>query len=110
MIIANGTIQAKTTSDKTVEFDEFGLPIEQTNADELGEPIECQYRAVNLNYVAVTKEMAPHTLASYEILIEGGSFEAPALILKDRDGRTVGEFSVVRTEPLDAVSQVRIIV
>lgn len=112
MIIANGTIEVKTITDTAIEYDEFGIPNESGKVAKWGSPIECQYRAVNLDYVAVTNDLSPHTLASYEILIEDSMipFDAVALRLRDKDGNEVEEFSIVRMIPIDAVSQIKIVV
>lgn len=107
MIIPNGTIEfIKNTGGG---LDSNGYPVAPTV--KYGCPIPCQYTPNNHNYLAESNGEA-YTKASYSILVEHlkPCKKTERLRLKDKWGRTVREFSVLEFEPLDAVSQVRIIV
>lgn len=106
MIIPNGTIEFKTKSAGGID-PETGYPIKPTSVA-WGDPIECQYLVNKYNQLAKTKS-EPYTQATYSVLIESDRhIEGEQVRLKDKAGKTVGEFSVIQVEPLDAVCEVRI--
>ena len=113
MIIPNGYIEFITA--KGVTLDETtGHPV-TTNDIEYGELIPCQYQAASLNALAFSNGESV-TKASYTIYVESYYMESmwgattERLRLRDRNGSIVNEFSIIRTEPLDAVCQYKIVV
>lgn len=106
MIIQNGTIEIKMKTGGGID-PATGFPVRP--AEEWGAPIPCQFYANRRNNLG--RSNGEHfTVASYIILIEFLSFEGEEIRLSDRTGRTVGEYSVMSAEPLDAVSQTMITV
>lgn len=107
MIIQNGTIESVTLSNGGLDAT-TGHPTAGEKA--YGTPIPCQYYASRYNAQAKSNG-EPVTAESWIILIENlWEFNADILRLKDLAGTEVGEFSVIRKEPLDAVCEVRITV
>lgn len=106
MIIANGTIETKIKTGGGID-PETDYPIPPTIS--WGNPIPCQYRANHYSKRGKANGEA-FTVASYEILIEEQSYDAETLRLRDLDGRTLGDLSVIEIEPLRAVCQIRILV
>lgn len=113
MIIPNGYIEFITV--KGVTLDETtGHPVTAKDV-EYGELIPCQYQAASLNALALSNGESV-TKASYNIYIESYYMESmwveatERLRLSDRNGNAVNEFSIIRTEPLDAVCQYKIVV
>ena len=106
MIIANGTIETKIKTGGGID-PETDYPSKTSVT--WSKPIPCQYRANNYSKRGKVNGEA-FTVASYEILIEEQPYEAECLRLRDMDGRTLGEFSVIEIEPLRAVCQLRILV
>lgn len=107
MIIPNGTIEFIKQSSGGIDAN--GYPVAATA--EYGNPIPCQYEANSHSYLGKSEGEA-FIRASYAILVE---YVKPLdmterLRLKDRFGNTVKEFSVLQFQPLDAVSQFRILV
>lgn len=111
MIIANGTIEVKRKTTTGTGLDpETGFPIAPSRVS-WDSPIECQYSANR--YDKLGRAQGEHfTVASFTILIEEQQplFEAEQVRLKDRNGKLLGEFSVLAIEPLEAVCQTRIMV
>nr|DAM65276.1 MAG TPA: hypothetical protein [Caudoviricetes sp.] len=110
MIIENGTIELKqkTTSGGGIDPN-TGYPIKPSSVG-WSAPIPCQYFANKYNNIG--RVSGEHfKVAQYTVLIEaqplGG---AEQLRLKDRAGHTVGEFSIIQAEPLDAVCEIRILI
>lgn len=106
MIIANGTIETKIKTGGGIDPD-TDYPIQPTVS--WGNPVPCQYCANHYSKRGKANGET-FTVASYEILIEEQSYEAENLRLRDRNGRMIGEFSVIEIEPLRAVCQTRILV
>jgi hypothetical protein len=86
MIIANGTITAKTWA----------------------QPVPCHIK-VNRGNNLGKQNGNTFTVASYEVLIESQPFNAGRVRLTE-NGRDLGEFSVLWTERLNAVGAVKIVV
>ena len=111
MIIANGYIQPKqkTATTQAVIDPTTGHPRKGAVEANWGERIECQYSANRYNALGrVLGE--PHTDRSYEILIEAQPFAAEQVRLLNLAGEIVGEFSIISATPLDAVSQIKLLV
>lgn len=109
MIIENGTIEVKGKKAGGIN-PESGFPVLSTDVS-WGKPILCQFYHVKMNNLAiVNNEHYKH--ATYEILIEEqvGGFSAEQIRLKRLTGEEVGEFSVISSEPLQAVRERKIIV
>lgn len=107
MIIDNGTIEFKLKRGGGIDPN-TGYPIEPTS--EWSEPLPCQYIPNNLNNLGRVQGER-FTAASYTILIEQHKLpDSERVRIKDRDGKEVGEFSIISVEPLDAVEQIRIMV
>ena len=104
MIIPNGTIQIKQKQAGGID-PETGYPINSSNVT-YGDPIPCQY-IIN-KYNALAMSQGEHvTLASYEVLIDAQPFDAEQIRLTDKSGKVIGDFSIIRVEPLDAVYEIR---
>ena len=107
MIIANGTIEVKRKTAGGID-PETGFPIAPSQVS-WDEPIDCQYSANK--YDNLGRSNGEHfTVASYSVLIEERPFTAEQVRLKDRDGKVLGEFSVIQIEPLEAVCELRILI
>lgn len=107
MIIPNGTIEVLTTSDGGLN-PTTGFPTKPKET--WGAKIDCQFSPVRQDYLAKTVNSEPYSALSFSILIEAATFTGDRVRLSDRDGNSIGEFSVVSVEPLEAVGQVRITV
>lgn len=106
MIIQNGTIEAKEKTAGGID-PTTGYPIPSTSR--WGEPIPCQYQYNQHNNLG--RSNGEHFIvASYAILIDEIPFEAEQIRLRDRTGKTLGEYSVISAEPLEAVCQIKILV
>lgn len=106
MIIQNGTIEVKHKTGGGID-PETGYPVKPVV--EWGTPIPCQFSANKRDNLG--KVNGEHyTVAQYEILIEQQPFTTEQIRLKDLAGNTVGEFSIIQVEPLDAVCELRILV
>lgn len=108
MIIANGTIEFISKS-AGGGIDSNGYPIAATAS--YSTPIPCQFTANNHSYLGKSEGEA-FIRASYSILVEylSATAKTERLRLKNKNSVTVGEFSVLQFEDLDAVSQTRILV
>lgn len=107
MIIQNGYIESVTLFDGGLDAT-TGHPT--AGKKEYGELIPCQFYASHYNAQARSNG-EPVTSASWIILIESlWDFDADILRLLDINGKIIGEFSILRKEPLDAVCEVRIYV
>lgn len=110
MIIQNGTIEAKIKVGNGGIDPVSGFPIKQTEVV-YDNPIPCQYSANQYNQLGRVQGES-FTVAHYNILIEQPAqpFTAEQIRLKDMDGNSVGEFSIMSVEPLEAVCELRITV
>ncbi len=108
MIIVNGTIELKQKTATEPINPETGHPRKPTE-ESWGTPIPCQYFATKYSNLAKANGEA-YRQSEFTVLIEEQSFTAEQLRLKDRDGNTVGEFSVIQVEPLEAVCELRIFI
>lgn len=109
MIIENGTIEVKRKTAGGID-PETGYPVKSSEVS-WGDPIGCQYSANKYNKLG--KVNGEHfTLAQYSILIDEQPFEGVEQIrlTDNRTGKSLGEFSVMEVEPLEAVCQLRILV
>ena len=105
MINQNSTIEVKQKTGGGIDPD-TGYP-KKPGTTTWGDPIPCQYSANKYNQLG-TVNGEHFTAAQYSVLIEEQPFTAEQVRLKDRAGNVVGEFSVMRVEPLDAVCELRI--
>lgn len=106
MIIQNGLVSViEKTSGR---IDENGNPIEAVST--LGTPIPCYIRQLKYDYRARTTNGNNYISASYEVLIELQKFEYEHVHLKYRNGKDLGEFSVIHTQDLAAVNATQILV
>lgn len=108
MIIENGHIEFISVTGGGLD-PITGHPLATVKA--YGRKIPCQYQAAAFNALAMSNG-EPMTRQKYVILIESNWLTIPTerLRLTSRSGAVVGEFSIIQTEPLDAVCQYRIIV
>ena len=107
MIIQNGYIESVTLASGGLDAT-TGHPTQGTK--EYGELIPCQFYASHLNAQAKSNG-EPVISVSWTILIESlWDFDAEILRLQDMVGNVIGEYSILRKEPLDAVCQMRITV
>lgn len=105
MIIVNGHIEFKTTTGGGID-PETGYPV-KPSMETWGERIPCQFLAAKMNLQGRVNG-DPHTLASYQILIDRRPIPSERIRLTARNGLTVGEFSIIQIEPLDAVCETRL--
>ena len=73
-----------------------------------GDPVECQYVAVDVDRLALSSSGEHVTSASYRIYLDEGSELGDRLRLFSDGGDVVGEFSVRWREELRAVCEVRL--
>jgi hypothetical protein len=104
MIFANGLIYPiiKTGGGITAN----GNPCQPSNS--LGESIPCRIKENRRNNIGKLNGNT-FIIASYEILIDKQQFDANRVKL-ERFGHSLGEFSVISIEPLDAVNCIKILV
>ena len=107
MIIRNGTIEMKLKTGGGGIDPATGHPVHA--ASEWSDSVPCQYNIVRHDYLAKSNG-EPYRAASYEILVEGTSFDHEQLRLTDMRGNKLGEFSVISVSEIQAVEQVKIIV
>lgn len=107
MIIENGSIEIKSKTAAGID-PETGHP-RKPSAVSWSDPIPCQYTPNKYNNIGQVSGEHFKT-AEFSVLIEAQPFDAEQIRLKDRCGNIVGEFSIISTEPLDAVCQIRILV
>lgn len=108
MIIANGTIELKQKTATTPIDAETGHPKKPTQVS-WGDPIPCQFFATKYSNLAKANG-EPFRQSEFTVLIEEQSITGEQLRLKDRDGNTVGEYSIIQVEPLEAVCELRILI
>lgn len=108
MIIENGTIEFKEKSAGGID-PETGYPQKSTSA--WGEPTPCQFTPINRNLLA-RHIGEPITQATYTVLVEEQPLpDAEQLRLKDRTGKSLGEFSLIAPpEALEAVGEIKILI
>lgn len=108
MIIAGGTIELKRNAGGRIDPETGYLQVPA--APEWSDPIPCQYEANKYNNLGLVG--GEHfTPAEYILLIEGEQpVSGQRLRLRDCEGNLVGEFAVIRQDPLEAVGQIRILV
>lgn len=106
MIIENGFIQVKKKTSGGID-PETGHPVQSSDVS-WGKPIPCQFYANSYNNVASVNG-EPVKRASFTILIEWQPFNAERIRLSEWH-KTIGEYSVISAEPLEAVGQIRIII
>lgn len=106
MIIQNGTIEVQASTGGGLD-PTTGYPTPATIT--WGDPIPCQYIPSKYDSLARTNGEAV-TQRGYTILIEPMTFTASRIRLKDIDGTTIGEFSIISIETLYAVGETKILV
>lgn len=109
MIIENGTIEFKEKTAGKID-PETGYPTKPT-AVGWGEPIPCQFLPNNRNNLGrVNGER--FTTATYTVLLEEQELpESEQIRLMDRDGKNLGEFSLIAPpEYLEAVGEIRLLI
>ncbi|MBQ2189075.1 MAG: hypothetical protein II401_11040 [Bacteroidales bacterium] len=107
MIIQNGTIEVKNKTAGGIDLN-TGHPVK--SASTWGEPIACQYTPNTHNNLGRTVNGQHFTQASYVVLVEEQEFAGEQIRLKDKNGREIGEFSVISVETLEAVCELRILI
>lgn len=107
MIIQNGTIEVKRKQGTGID-PVTGHPTEPYR-EYWGEPIPCQ-AIPRVNLQARDSNGEHIKSVSYEILIEEREFCGEQILLRDMSGRVVGEYPVISALPLDAVSEVQILI
>lgn len=107
MIIQNGTIELKRKTAGGID-PETGFPV-APEVTSWSAPIPCQYSATKLNYLGQING-EHYTVAQYSVLIEEQPIEAEQVRLRNLSGEIVGEFSIIRIEPLEAVCEVKILI
>jgi len=107
MIIQNGTIETKVKTGGGIDAT-TGHAVKPTSSS-WSTPIPCQFIPNSHNNLGVSTGQH-YTQASYTVLIEEQPFEAEQIRLKDIGGNTIGEFSILSVEPLEAVCEIRILV
>lgn len=106
MIICNGTIAFKTKL----------APMRNADGEILAggasytAPIPCQYYANGGTLQGRDTIGNPVKQLSWTILIEERPIKSEQIELRDAMGDIVGEYSILRYEPLQAVSQIKILV
>ena len=104
MIIPNGHLAVKRKTASGID-PETGHPV-RSSGEYVG-AIPCQYAAVHYNALGTTH--GEHfTPSAYTVLIDEQPFDGEQVRLTDRNGRRIGDFSVQRIEPLEAVCQIRL--
>lgn len=106
MIIQNGHIQIKHKTAGGIDK-VTGHPIPSVSTWSV--PIPCQYIPNNVNKRGMIQG-EHYTIASYTILLEEQPFTAEQIRLTDMDGNVIGEYSIISSQPLDAVKEVQILV
>ena len=107
MIIENGTIEVKVKTATGID-PETGHPRKPSEAA-WSDPIPCQWLP-NRHDKRGRVNGEHFTIASYEVLIEEQPFEAEQVRLKDRAGKSLGDYSIISVEPLEAVCELRILI
>lgn len=106
MIIPNGTIQVKRKKGDGGVNPDTGYAV-RPSAAEWDTPIPCQYIAEKYNALALSD--GEHvTAAEYTVLIDEQPFDGRQVRLADRGGTVLGEYSIIRVQPLEAVCEIKI--
>lgn len=109
MIIENGTIRVKAKTPGGIDPVTHN-PVKPTEA--WGEPVPCQWSVSKRDNLGVFN--GEHfSVATYIVLIDRvlePPFRGQQLELVSRDFGSLGRYSIVSVEPLDAVGQVRILI
>lgn len=107
MIIQNGTIEIKTKVAGGID-PATGYPTKPTCVS-WKDPIPCQYIVNNHNNLGISN--GEHfTIATYIVLIEEQPFDAEQVRLVDMSGNEIGEFSIIKIVPLEAVGEIEIFI
>lgn len=107
MIIPNGTIEIKRKTAGGIDPD-TGYAQRSSNVD-WEQPIPCQILVNKYNALA-TSNNEHITSAEYQVLIDEQPFVGSQVRLTVSEGRVLGEFSIIKIEPLRAVCQLAIYV
>lgn len=109
MIIQNGTIEFKQKTPGAID-PETGYPTKPT-AVGWGDPIPCQFIPNSRNNLGrVNGER--FTTATYTVLLEEQPLpDSEQIRLTDRDGRVLGEFSLIAPpEALETVCEIKLLI
>ena len=107
MIIANGTIEFKRKSGGGID-PETGHPIPVREYWSC--PIPCQF-IPNENRQARTSDGEHYHHYTHEVLVEEMQVcVTEQVLLRNRCGEAIGEYSIISVSPLEAVSELRIII
>lgn len=107
MIIPNGYIRMKQKTGGGL--DSSGYPVPVTSS--LCGYIECQFKATSMNLGGKTGTGEPQIRQSYTILVEETChkcFVGESLVLYDDAQTEIGEFEILRIQPLPSVCQIRL--
>ena len=106
MIVANGYLRVKITTDNELDGDGYPtLPVTSWS-----EPIKCSIKANSKANIGITTNKNVFETSSFEVLIEQQPFDA-SIISLERDGVALGEFQVQGIpEVLNVVRAVKIFV
>lgn len=109
MIIANGTIEFLTSVGGGID-EVTGHP-KPVTAVTAGKSIPCQIVSARLDAQARSREGEAVMAVSWEVYIEQlyrAQMTSERVRLRDRSGKELGKYSIIRVEPLDAVGEYRI--
>lgn len=108
MIIQNGYIECIANKLTERINPKTGFPVKAENL-EWCEPIPCQWSPIKMNLRNQVKG-EHHTDITYQILIEQQPFPYEQIRLQDISGKSLGQYSIISIEELDAVCEIKIIV
>ena len=109
MIIQNGTIEFKTQAAGTID-PETGYRSQPVSAS-WSNPKPCNIQTVKANLLAKALGGEHFTEISYEVCVEEDTpTPSERVRLKDATGKDLGEFSVQKIVPLEAVAMKKILV
>jgi hypothetical protein len=118
MILSNGTLQIGTVSGGDAK-PVGGYPDVSDLKEEWTETVPCLVTSARLNYLAKSQNENAYVDASYTVLVELGRLRRLGLLtllermrvrLKSNLQGELGEFSVIRAEPLKVVGAIKITV
>lgn len=111
MILVNGYIanlNVNQTPSNGIDTDGFAITTGSNATETEGELIECQFRTVNQNNIGKI-EGNTVTLAEYTALIESKDYSSNFSLVKLYDKFSyLGKYSVIRTDRLNHLNQVKL--
>lgn len=109
MIIENGTIEFKQKTGGGIN-PETGYPIKPSTAS-WSTPQPCNIVPLHENLLAVSSLGTNYRKRTYAVYVEEGTTVISEQVrLRGKDGKELGDFSVIQVEPLEAVGMIRILV